>query len=391
MGEDSNVAVAIYDYKAQDNTELTIQKNEKLIVLDDSQAWWRVKSEKNLSGYVPSNYLERKGSKKGGIMGQLKNKIGGKPNKDKPSGNESQTVANKMLGKSGSKILAICIGKYNYEPQRDDELCINRGDQVLVLEKEKDGWWLGERNGKTGWFPNNYVDIIDAKETAPQSEYALPSDVMPGFNGSQQPQQQQSDQIISKVRTLYAFTSQSSEELSFERDVILEIIEKSKHDPDWWKARSSQGKIGLVPRNYVQEVEIDIPEPSELQMTSPNIAKVDATATTHAFANQEWFHGKLMRVECEQLLHNYGKDGEFLLRESESRAGDYSLSMKAPNRIKHFRIKSDDNQFVIGQRSFDSMQELISHYKTSPIYTMENGDKMFLGVPFNRAITKSRQ
>ena len=32
----------------------------------------------------------------------------------------------------------------------------------------------------------------------------------------------------------------------------LEIIEKPENDPQWWKARSERGKVGLVPRNYVQ-------------------------------------------------------------------------------------------------------------------------------------------
>ncbi len=309
MGEDTNVAVAIYDYKAQEKTELSIQKNEKLVVLDDTQPWWRVKNERSVSGYVPSNYLERKGSKKG-IMGQLKNKMGGKISKDKSSNNEAQNV-NKVLGKSSNKILAICIAKYNYASQRDDELNINKGDQILVIEQENDGWWKGERNGKSGWFPNNYVDIVDPKE-APQSEYALPSDVMPGSNGGS------SDPVICKVQTLYPFHSQSREELTFEKDVVLEIIEKPKDDPDWWKARTSQGEVGLVPRNYLQEVEIDIPEPVAVPVP-PNPVKNEVAS--HVFANEDWFHGRLMRVECEKLLHNYGNDGEFLLRESESKVG----------------------------------------------------------------------
>ena len=302
MSEDTNIAVAIYDYKAKDGTELSIQKSDKLVVLDDSQPWWRVKNEKNLSGYVPSNYLERKGSKKT-IMGQLKTKMVGKAG-SKANANESTPASNKVLGKGGKKILEICISRYNYSANRDDELDLKKGDKVLVVEKENDGWWKGECNGKTGWFPNNYVDIADTKESS-TSEYALPSDVMPGFKHDS------FEQLICKVQTLYPFSSQSSEELSFEKGVLLDVIEKPKDDPDWWKARTPLGEIGLVPRNYVQEVdvivedEVDAEEPPPPQVTSP-------------FADEEWYHGKLVRVECEKLLQEYGKKGEFLLRDSES-------------------------------------------------------------------------
>ena len=289
MSDDANLAVAIYDYKAKDETELSMQKNEKLIVLDDSQPWWRVKNEKNLSGYVPSNYLERKGSKKT-IMGHLKTKMGGK-------------TGNKVLGKTGNKILEICIAKYHYSATRDDELDVKKGDRILVVEKENDGWWKGECNGKVGWFPNNYVDSVDTKDSALPPEYADPSDILPGINRNGGG----FHQVICKVQTLYPFSPQSNEELSFEKGVLLEIIEKPRNDPDWWKARTPQGEIGLVPRNYVQEVELIDEGPVE----TPN--------QPHMFADEEWYHGKLVRVECEKLLHDYGKVEEFLLRDSESR------------------------------------------------------------------------
>ena len=33
------------------------------------------------------------------------------------------------------------VAKYSYEPQRDDELRLTKGDVVDVLEKSSDGWW----------------------------------------------------------------------------------------------------------------------------------------------------------------------------------------------------------------------------------------------------------
>ncbi len=60
--------------------------------------------------------------------------------------------------------------------------------------------------------------------------------------------------------------------------------------------------------------------------------------------------------------------------------GDFSISMKAPDRIKHFNVKYlPDNRLGIGQRKFDSMDELIQHYRRAPIFTTANEGKMYLG------------
>lgn len=58
--------------------------------------------------------------------------------------------------------------------------------------------------------------------------------------------------------------------------------------------------------------------------------------------------------------------------------------MKAPDRIKHFKILSGNGQYVIGQRSFESMDDLVAHYTKAPIYTTDTGQKMYLITPLNK-------
>lgn len=61
------------------------------------------------------------------------------------------------------------------------------------------------------------------------------------------------------------------------------------------------------------------------------------------------------------------------------------MSMKAPDRIKHFNVKNlPDGRLGIGQRKFDSMDELIQHYRRAPIYTTANEGKMYLGTGLSR-------
>ncbi|KAK2507009.1 hypothetical protein MC885_004038 [Smutsia gigantea] len=70
------VVIAKWDYAAQQDQELDIRKNERLWLLDDSKTWWRVRNAANRTGYVPSNYVERKNSlKKGSLVKNLKDTL----------------------------------------------------------------------------------------------------------------------------------------------------------------------------------------------------------------------------------------------------------------------------------------------------------------------------
>lgn len=51
---------------------------------------------------------------------------------------------------------------YKYRPQNADELELQEGDIVYVLEKCDDGWFVGtsQRSGCFGTFPGNYVERL---------------------------------------------------------------------------------------------------------------------------------------------------------------------------------------------------------------------------------------
>ena len=315
MDQEGSIVVAKYDYTAEGEGELSIRKNEKLTVLDDSQPWWKVQNDRSVSGYVPSNYLNRKDSTRGkkNIIDNLKSKVlkNKRTSFDSFESSQSDNQSPKLLGKQGGKILMIATALYKYAPQRDDEIELCRGDQVMVLEMEHDGWCRGECNGKTGWFPFNYISKADQVDSSSASEYATPEDII------EKP-------IICKVRALYPYTSQMREELSFEKDIILEIVDKPKDDPDWWQARKSTGEIGLVPRNYVEEIVSSVtPGPTKPKHTVSSISSVPAspknTGPPSIFSDREWYHGTISRQECERMLDNHASDGEYLIRNSESK------------------------------------------------------------------------
>ncbi|VDK70719.1 unnamed protein product [Anisakis simplex] len=151
---------------------------------------------------------------------------------------------------------STAIAKYSYEPQREDELRLCKGDVVTVLEKSSDGWWKGQCHGETGWFPSNYID------ESPPNTFS-PAKMLAGGdigNGIQKPKNismisSPKQTILEVVIALYSFDAQTAGELSFRKGERLEIIDHPAHDPEWWKARNSKGCTGLVPTNYIEVLE----------------------------------------------------------------------------------------------------------------------------------------
>lgn len=60
---------------------------------------------------------------------------------------------------------------------------------------------------------------------------------------------------------------------------------------------------------------------------------------------------------------------------------DFSISLKASGKNKHFKVQCGEGVYCIGQRRFNTMDELIEHYKKAPIFTSEHGDKLYLVKP----------
>ena len=53
-----------------------------------------------------------------------------------------------------------CKALYDYEAQDNDELRLQIGDVIQILEETAGGWWKGKLNGTIGLFPGNYVEKI---------------------------------------------------------------------------------------------------------------------------------------------------------------------------------------------------------------------------------------
>ncbi|XP_048192905.1 rho guanine nucleotide exchange factor 6 isoform X2 [Perognathus longimembris pacificus] len=77
-------------------------------------------------------------------------------------GPQRQSKAVEMT-ENGSHQLVV-KARFNFKQTNEDELSVCKGDIIYVTRVEEGGWWEGTLNGRTGWFPSNYVREIKASE-----------------------------------------------------------------------------------------------------------------------------------------------------------------------------------------------------------------------------------
>lgn len=57
--------------------------------------------------------------------------------------------------------------RFPFQQTNEDELSFCKGDIISVSKQEDGGWWEGSLNGKTGWFPSNYVRELKGSDKTP--------------------------------------------------------------------------------------------------------------------------------------------------------------------------------------------------------------------------------
>ncbi|KAH8304194.1 1-phosphatidylinositol 4,5-bisphosphate phosphodiesterase gamma-1 [Drosophila kikkawai] len=106
----------------------------------------------------------------------------------------------------------------------------------------------------------------------------------------------------------------------------------------------------------------------------------DTSANDELHFGENWFHGKLEggRKEADDLLKKYNHlgDGTFLVRESATFVGDYSLSFWRRNRPNHCRIKLKHENgsikyYLVENFVFDSLYSLIVYYRNNMLRSSE--------------------
>ncbi|KAK6618620.1 protein tyrosine phosphatase, non-receptor type 11 [Polyplax serrata] len=96
-----------------------------------------------------------------------------------------------------------------------------------------------------------------------------------------------------------------------------------------------------------------------------------------------WFHGHISGKEAEKMILEKGKNGSFLVRESQSEPGHFVLTVRTEDRVTHVKIRCQENKYDVGGgERFESLSELIEYYKKNPMVET-SGTVVHLKQPFN--------
>ncbi|XP_051835351.1 tyrosine-protein kinase HCK isoform X1 [Antechinus flavipes] len=145
------------------------------------------------------------------------------------------------------------------------------------------------------------------------------------------------------VVALYDYEAIHNEDLSFRKGDQMAVLEKSG---EWWKARSlATRKEGYIPSNYVAQI--------------------------NSLETEEWFFKDISRKGAERHLLAPGNVlGSFMIRDSETTKGSYSLSIRDydpqhQDAVKHYKIRTLDNGgfYISPRNTFSTLQDLVAHYK----------------------------
>ncbi|XP_076073803.1 uncharacterized protein LOC143045293 isoform X4 [Mytilus galloprovincialis] len=151
----------------------------------------------------------------------------------------------------GFKIHGKAKAVYNFNAQNPRELSFRKGDIIYLLRQIDKNWFEGERYGRSGLFPVNYVEVLTSIEEAHTA----------------------AQQAEGQARVRYNFTAQTGVELTLRKGDIVTLLRSV--DENWYEGRVGN-KQGIFPRSYI-EVIFDPSTP--LVTPAPSVITTPMTGT----------------------------------------------------------------------------------------------------------------
>ncbi|XP_067278901.1 SH3 and PX domain-containing protein 2B isoform X2 [Pseudorasbora parva] len=169
--------VAVTDYEKQESSEVSLYVGQVVEVIEKNESgWWFVSSD-DAQGWVPATCLEAQDDPddfsfpaEEGVCRRfwsLPRHVG-----------RRRTLGDLFSTGFGQEEKHTAI--YPYSARDQDEIDLERGMTVEVIQKNLEGWWKIRYQGKEGWAPASYLkkaDILNQKMAAGAPVHASANDL----------------------------------------------------------------------------------------------------------------------------------------------------------------------------------------------------------------------
>ncbi|XP_051536535.1 SH3 and PX domain-containing protein 2B-like isoform X2 [Myxocyprinus asiaticus] len=294
--------VAVTDYEKQESSEVSLYVGQVVEVIEKNESgWWFVSSEE-AQGWVPATCLEAQDDPDDFLLPE--------------GGEEKYTVI------------------YPYSARDQDEIDLERGMTVEVIQKNLEGWWKIRYQDKEGWAPASYLkktDILSQKTASGAPVHASANDLDVACkqqNASKENKENQRDrfspfsdskrkagsrqrppprrdltiprganlpkppgppQVEEEYYTIADFQTTIPDGISFQAGVKVEVIEKNSSG--WWYIQIDD-KEGWAPVTFIDKYKktSNASRPNFLAPLPGEMAqlKLDDTSSNNANSEDSW-------------------------------------------------------------------------------------------------------
>ncbi|XP_065197110.1 SH3 and PX domain-containing protein 2B-like [Sycon ciliatum] len=276
-------------------------------------------------------------------------------------------------GDLGETYVALC----DYNTMAPSCLSFKQGDIAILLQVKGQGWWKVKCNGQAGWVPASYWEkelLLTSSATSSRSMGTPAVTSAPASSAPSRSPHRHATTVASNSSSSAGGGSSSSStgaSSSSSSRGRRATAEKSFLDLPMQSGRASPS-TGRSPSPIRRSPSSSTVNPQVLQQIQKNIG------------GQAWFHGKISRKDAEEVMTRDGNNGDYIIRESTNRVGDFALTVVYNCRVRHFPIEvTMDAKVLIGKHRFESMNKIIQHYKECPLF-LQDGAHISLGMPFKK-------
>ncbi|XP_031416068.1 SH3 domain-containing protein 19 isoform X2 [Clupea harengus] len=206
-------AIAEFDCNGTKPGELSFQKNEVLVLLDQIDSKTFECQAGGVSGRVQTSYMK--------IITPL------------TAYSQHETPLNTQPEPSGNGGMQVQV-LYDFIPEGQGELCLMAGDVVCEVEQLDSEWYLGTVRGARGFFPINYVKVMSTAPTTVAK--ALPEALSSG----------------PRCMARFSFEAERDDELMFSEGDVIQLQEYIGEE---WARGKLGTSVGIFPINFVDIIE----------------------------------------------------------------------------------------------------------------------------------------